>query len=123
MFNYTDDNYISVNHKELKLVRDGLEEASKIMVEWFNSNSLQANPCKFQGILFKGATKVNDFQVYVEGTEIEFQSEVDVLVVCIDDDMNFNSHVNNVCKKAGKHVSTLQCLTGMLDQKSRMAIY
>ena len=49
MFNYADDNYISVNHK------DALEEESKIMVEWFNSNSLQANPCKFQAILFKGA--------------------------------------------------------------------
>ena len=123
MFNYADDNYISVNHKELKLVRDALEEESKIMVEWFNSNSLQANPCKFQGILFKGAKKVNDFRVYVEGTEIEFQSEIDVLGVCIDDDMNFNSHVNNVCKKAGKQVSALQRLTGMLEQKSRMAIY
>ena len=123
MFNYADDNYISVNHKELKLVRDALEEESKVMVEWFNSNSLQANPCKFQGILFKGAKKVNDFRVYVEGTEIEFQSEIDVLGVCIDDDMNFNSHVNNVCKKAGKQVSALQRLTGVLDHKSRMAIY
>ena len=37
MFNYADENYISVNHKELKLVRDALEEESKIMVEWFNS--------------------------------------------------------------------------------------
>ena len=123
MFNYADDNYISVNHKELKLVRDALEEESKIMVEWFNSHSLQANPCKFQGILFKGAKKLNYLRVYVEGTEIEFQSEIDVLGVCIDDDMNFNSHVNNVCKKAGKQVSALQRLTGVLDQNSRMAIY
>ena len=123
MFNYADDNYISVNHKELKLVRDALEEESKIMVELFNSNSLQANPCKFQGILFKGAKKVNDFRIYVEDTVIKFQSEIDVLGVCIDDDMNFNSHVNNVCKKAGKQVSALQHLTSVLDQKSRMAIY
>ena len=127
MFNYADDNYIPENHKELKLVRDALEEESKIMLEWFNSNFLQANPCKFQGISFKGAKKVNGFRVYVEGTEIESQSEIDVLGVCIDDDMNFNSHVNNVYKnwgtKAGKQVSALQRLTGVLDQKSRMAIY
>ena len=130
MFSYADDNYISVNHKELKLVRDAKE--SKIMVEWLNSNSLQANPCKFQGILFKGAKKVNDFRVYVEGTEIEFQSEIDELGVCIYDDMNFNSHVNNVCKKAGKQarrrvewlytkallwqISTTALLSGSLHQ-------
>ena len=37
--------------------------------------------------------------------------------------MNFNSHVNNVCKKAGKQVSALHRLTGVLEQKSRMATY
>ena len=37
--------------------------------------------------------------------------------------MNFNNHVNNVCKRAGRQVSALQRLTGVLDQKSRMAIY
>ena len=36
------------------------------------------------------------------GTEIEFQSEIDVLGVCIDDDMNFNSHVNNVKRPESK---------------------
>ena len=36
MFNYADDKYISVNHKEPKLVRDAPEEESKTMVEWFN---------------------------------------------------------------------------------------
>ena len=43
MFNYADGNYISVKHKELKLIRDALDEESKVMVEWFNSNSLQEN--------------------------------------------------------------------------------
>ena len=37
--------------------------------------------------------------------------------------MNFNSHVNDICKEAGKQVSAIQRLTGVLDQKSRMAIY
>ena len=123
MFDYADVNYISVNHKELKLVRDALEEESKVMVEWFNSNSPQANLCRFQGILITGTKKVNDFRIYVEGTEIEIQSEIDVLGFCVDDDMDFNCHVNNVCKKAGKKVKVLQRLICVLDQKYRMAIF
>ena len=75
---YADGDYIFVNHKELKLVRVALEEESKVMVDWFNSNLLQANPCKFQDILFKGAKKVNDVRVYVEGTEIAIESTIDV---------------------------------------------
>ena len=40
-----------------------------------------------------------------------------------DDDMNSNSHINYICKKSGKQVNALQCHTGVLYQKSRMAIY
>ena len=45
MFDYTDDNYIFVNQKKWKIIRDVLQE-SKVMVEWLNSNSVQANPNK-----------------------------------------------------------------------------
>ena len=67
--------------------------------------------------------KINDFRVYVAGIEIKSQSEIDAIGVCIYYEMNFNSHVNNVCKKAGKQISALQRLTGMLDQQSRMTTY
>ena len=53
MFKYADDNYISVNHKRLNLVRDALEEESKVMMEWLYSNYLQANPCMFHGVILK----------------------------------------------------------------------
>ena len=53
MFDYADDDYIYVNHRELKFWRDALEE------------ELTWNLCTG---------------------------------VCIDDDMNFNSCVNNVHK-------------------------
>ena len=62
IFIYADDNYIYVNHKNSKLFRDALQEESKVMVEWFNSNYVQANPCKFQGILFKGTKSLTIFE-------------------------------------------------------------
>ena len=70
----------------------------------------------------KGTKKVNDFPVYVECTEIEFQSEREVLSVCIDG-MNINSHVSSVCEKAGEQVSAFKRLTCVLCQDSIMAIY
>ena len=54
-----DDNYIPLNHNKLTLVHDALEEGSTVMLEWFNSNPLHANPCKFQDIKFKSAKKAN----------------------------------------------------------------
>ena len=53
IFNYADDNYISVNHKKSKLVRYALQEEYKVMVEWFNSNSVQANNVNFKALYLK----------------------------------------------------------------------
>ena len=52
-----------------------------------------------------------------------FQSEIDALCDCFNDDMEFNSHVTNACEKALKQVNALQRLTGVLYQTIRMAIY
>ena len=35
MFNYTDDDEISVSHKELMRLHDTVGERSKVMMEWF----------------------------------------------------------------------------------------
>ena len=95
------------------------------MIEWFNSNPLHANPCEFQNIKFKSAKKVNAWVLSLYwGTGIEFQPEINIPGVCIDEDMNFNnSHVNDVYQKAGKQAYALQRLTGVPAQKSIMAIY
>ena len=58
-----------------------------------------------------------------EGTEIAFMSEINALGVCIDEQLSFNAHVYRMCTKAGRQVSALQRLTGVLDYGSRFAIY
>ena len=74
-------------------------------------------------MLLKGAKTVGDFAITVEGTEIAFVSEINALGVCIDDQLSFNAHVDRICTKAGRQVSALQRLTGVLDCESRLAIY
>ena len=46
-----------------------------------------------------------------------------VLCVCIDEQLSINAHVDHICTKAGRQVSALQRLTGVLDYESRLAIY
>ena len=46
-----------------------------------------------------------------------------VLGVDIDDKLNFNSHVSNICNKAGRQLNVLQHLKGALDYASRLSIY
>ena len=48
---------------------------------------------------------------------------MNVLGVNIDDMLNFNSHVSNVCNKASRQLNVLQRLKGSLDYASRLSIY
>ena len=116
-------NWVTLHHKELTTLQGILQNEAKLMVDWFEINAMQANPDKFQGMLLKGAKTVGDFANTVQGTEITFVSEINALGVCIDDQLSFNAHVDRICTKAGRQVSALQRLTGVLDYESWLAIY
>ena len=44
------------------------------------------------------------------------------LDICIDENLNFDIHIFNICLKACSQISALQPLTGLLDLPSRRAI-
>ena len=97
LFNYADDNSVSVNNKELDIVRRLLQSEAEVTVRWFCNNAMEANPSKFQGILFKGNKQANDFNVSVGGQNIEFSKSMTSLGICIDENLNFDFHISNIC--------------------------
>ena len=111
------------NNKELDIVHRLLQSEAEVTVRWFCSNAMEANPSKFQGILFKGNKQASDFKVSIGGQNIEFSKSMTSLRICIDENLNFDFHVNNICQKASCQISASQRLTGLLDLASRMAIY
>ena len=123
LFNYADDNSVSVNNKELDIVRWLLQSEAEVTVRWFCSDAMEANPSKFQGTLFKGNKQANDFQVSVGGQNIKFSELITSLGICRDENLDFNFHMSNICQKASRQISALQRLTGLLDHASRKAIY
>ena len=50
LYNYADDNTISYNHQNFETLKNVLEQESKILIDWFHINCMQANPEKFQAI-------------------------------------------------------------------------
>ena len=81
LFNNTDNNSVSVNDIVSRL----LQSEAEVTVCWFCDNSVEANPNKFQGILFKGNKQVSDFKVSVDGHDIEFFKSMTSLGICFDD--------------------------------------
>ena len=122
LFNYANDNSVSVNPEELNVSRL-LQAEAEVTVQWFSENAMQANPAKFRGILFKGNKDGSDFKVSIRGQDIDFSKSITALRICIDENLTFDNHVNNICLKASRQIGGLQRLTGLLDLPSRRAIY
>ena len=71
LFNYADDNSLSVNHVELHVSRL-LQAEAESTVQWSSEHSMHANPVKFQGILLKGNKYVSGFKVSIRGQDVDF---------------------------------------------------
>ena len=126
LFNFANDNSVSVSGKELNIVSRLLHYEAEVTVRWFCDNAMEANPSKLQGILLKGNKQAGDFKLSVKRHDIEFSKSMTSLVICIDDTLIFDSHLshlNDVCLKASRQISGLQLLTGLMDYPSRRAIY
>ena len=123
IFNYADDNSVSVNYVELNVVSRLLQAEAEVTVKWLSENAVQANPSKFQGISLKGNGYAYDFKVYIRGQDIDFSESITALRICIDENLTFDIHVNNIRLKVSRQISALQRLTGILDLPSRKAFY
>ena len=51
IYNYADDNILSYSHPDLLETKKAIKSESEDVIEWFDSNHMQANPGKFQAIV------------------------------------------------------------------------
>ena len=65
---------------------------------------MEDNPSKFKGILFKGNKQAPDFNVSVDGNDIEFCQSMSALGICIDENLSFDIHIDT-CLKASHQIS------------------
>ena len=73
MYNYADDNCISISHKNISVLSKQLENETRVLVE-----------------LLTGSRNYADVQVSLGDVDIAFVQKIDVLDVCIDGKLNFN---------------------------------
>jgi hypothetical protein len=70
-----------------------------LKVDWFTENQMKANPDKFQAIAIGKKSKNENISFNLNGNIIKCEDEVKLLRVTIDFELNFNTHIANICKK------------------------
>jgi hypothetical protein len=124
VYNYADDNSLSFFHKSSQILKEVLQDEANIAIKWFKANHMQANPSKFQAFVL-GKSDIIKFtilsadNVYID---ILCEDTVKMLGVNFDKDFTFNTHVKDICIKAGRQINVLQRLAHLLDNESRMCI-
>ena len=113
-FNYADDNTLSFQHEDVNTVKQNLEKACVVAIEWFGSNYMKVNAEKFQFMLLN--TKREEITLKINAVEIKSTDKLKLLGVNIDSELSFDSHINDIIGKASRQINVLSRLSHMLSQ-------
>ena len=120
---YADDNTLSFSHKNKDNLIETLEKESRSLIEWFNTNQMQANPDKFQAITIGNKSNKEITSFTIEQNNIPCENNVKLLGIEIDYQLNFDTQIANLCKKAARQLNVLQRLSKFLNFETRKIIF
>ena len=96
---------------------------SNTAIEWFENNKMMIYPGKFQAIITDKEKKYHTNETLKIGDKvIKASSSVRLLGVQIDDQLNFNLHITNVCRSAANQLNALIRLKRFLDFEEKKTL-
>ena len=96
-----------------------LQNASKTLFKWFNNRQMKVNPdkCRF---ICSSSVKTS---IMIENEEIRNSSCEKLLGVFFDSKLTFQSHIDNICKKASQKLNASSKTTPHMSfNKKRLAV-
>ena len=96
--NFADYNTISSCTKSISDVIENLQSDLKLALTWFKYNQMMANPGKFQFMIL---SKTEIYQsIDILNKNIASSTSVKLLGLTIGNKLNFDCHINDLCKVA-----------------------
>ena len=118
--NFADDDTLSMFEETIQNFIALLETGSNTAIKWFQNNKMIVNPGKFQAIIIEEKKKCHTNETLKIGDKIiNASSPVKLLGVQIDDKLNFNFHISNICRSAANQLNVLIKLKSFLAFEKR----
>ena len=115
MHNIADDNTPYVIKNGVKEVINSLKDTSDDLIYWLSNDKIKTNPGKCH-LLTSSCDKVS---ICVDNHNVESSKCEKLLGIKIDNKLNFNTHVNVICKKAGQKLNALSRVFPYMDSPKR----
>ena len=122
LFNYADDNTLSYHNKDVGNVKSVLQNETISAIKWFKINNMEANSSKFQAMVMSRNLNCQ-IEFTINGVEIPCSDHIKLLGVDFDKKLNFDIHVTNLCKKAGRRLNAMSRLANSLCIDSMIKIF
>ena len=121
---YADDTSFIIEYEEETCIQSEASLILKQSCEWFSSHKLIMNPSKTSIINFV-SSNVHTEPIVVELNDIQIKSceNTNFLGLQIDSKLNWNTHINNLCKKLNSSLFALRVLRHKIDVPSMIQIY
>ena len=103
------------------LIRN-LESDTASVIFWFEANYMILNLDKCHALISRKTTLVEQLYIQVGEHVIWESPEEKLLGVTIDNKFTFNTHLNNMCKKAGAKVTALTRLAKIMPFKKKRTL-
>ena len=119
---YADDHQGYSCGKKIKEVEEALNDEGRNIADWYKNNLLMCNQDKFQSMSLGPMHKNKEMNISMMNKGIERKSEMKLLGVSIDENLNFSDHIRGICSKGPKKVGVLMRLTNMLPTIAKLRI-
>ena len=90
---------------------------------WCASNLQKGNLSKYQTMSLIHNSTVSDIPLHFQGNNIESSGSLKLLGVTIDDQLNFNIHINEICKRASQRVGVMMRLKKLIPTNAKLTLY
>ena len=104
--NFADDNIIYVGGKDLTELVEILRKECETAINWFKTNKMIVNPNKFNDYNFQ--ERPQQICIKFKWSELTMELSVKLLGKEIDNKLNFEKRISNICKKASKQLNKMQ---------------
>ena len=85
---------------DLANVKSSLNKNAEKASKWYEDNMLKGNYGNYKTMAMQNKREITNLSMSIQGSDIESTEKLSLLGVTIDKKLNFNHHINNVCKKA-----------------------
>ena len=128
---YADDHQIYQTGKGISTVHTKLEESASSATDWYENNLLEGNLKKYQTMFIQNkyghmkeqfSCTEHNTNLNLNGKIIRTSDSLKILGVTIDNNINFNEHINDVCNKASQMVGVIMRLRNLIPTTAKLVL-